>query len=78
MSWHDIPSNNKDIYSLRLRGSTLLDHYIIFPFSLQDRLVQSTQVEEHVETEILAAVEQADVQSAPSEISTLDIQVSRI
>ncbi|XP_015765376.1 PREDICTED: dystrophin-like [Acropora digitifera] len=41
---------------------------------LQDRLFQSTPVEEHVETEILAEVEQADVQLAPSEIGTLDIQ----
>ncbi|XP_067048762.1 dystrophin-like isoform X1 [Acropora muricata] len=41
---------------------------------LQDRLVQSTPVEEHVQTEILAEVEQADVQLAPSEIGTLDIQ----
>ena len=44
--------------------------------SLQDRLVQSTPVEEHFETEILAEVEQTDVQSAPSEIGTLDLQVS--
>ena len=46
--------------------------------SLQDRLAQSTPVEDNIETNLLVQVEQVDVQSAPSEISSLEIQVSDI
>ena len=46
--------------------------------SLQDRLAQSTPLEDNIETNLLVQVEQVDVQSAPSEISSLEIQVSDI
>ncbi|XP_068690393.1 utrophin-like [Montipora foliosa] len=42
--------------------------------TLQDRLAQSTPVEDNIETNLLVQVEQVDVQSAPSEISSLEIQ----
>ena len=47
-------------------------------FSLQDRLAQSSSAEENVETDILVEVEQNDVESAPSDFSTLEIQVSDV
>ena len=46
--------------------------------SLQDRLTQSTPAEDNVETDILVEVEQNDVHSAPSDFSTLEIQVSDV
>lgn len=46
--------------------------------SLQDRLTQSSPAEDNVETDILVEFEQNDVQSAPSDFSTLEIQVSDV
>ena len=46
--------------------------------SLQDKLAQPSLAEENVETEVLVQAEQDSVQSAPSEFSTLEIQVSVI
>ena len=51
-------------------------------FSLQDRLNQSTPMEKNreivEETDMIVQVEQDDDQSAPSEISSLEIQVRKI
>ena len=48
----------------------------IFLCSLQDKLSQCSPTEESVESEVLVQIEQNDVQSAPSEFNTLEIQVS--
>lgn len=49
---------------------------VIFLCSLQDKQSRSSPAEENVETDLLVQIEQNDVQSAPSEFSTLEIQVS--
>lgn len=50
-----------------------------FPIcSLQEEQAQSFPTEESVETDILVQIEQGDVQSAPVEISSVDIQVSEV